>query len=62
MQTEQKHRFPEGPPDAFDPRQDLLVWLENNFQDLWRYIQGYRTRERCVCCELTRICSTRSEK
>ena len=39
MQTEQKHRFPEKPTDAFDPRQDLLVWLENNsriYGDIYR--------------------------
>jgi cytochrome P450 len=32
MLTEQKQRIPEGPPDAFDPRQDLLIWLEKNFR------------------------------
>jgi hypothetical protein len=40
MQTAQKHRFPEGPPDAFDPRQDLLVWLENNFRNCPALLSG----------------------
>jgi cytochrome P450 len=39
MPTEQKQRIPAGPSDAFDPRQDLLVWLEKNFRiygDIYR--------------------------
>ena len=39
MQTEQKQRIPEGPPDGFDPTQDLLVWIEDNFRiygDIYR--------------------------
>ena len=39
MVTEQKQRIPEGPPDGFDPRQDLLAWIESNFKiygDIYR--------------------------
>jgi cytochrome P450 len=34
-----KQRIPEGPPDGFDPGQDLLAWIEHNFNsygDIYR--------------------------
>ena len=34
-----KQRIPEGPPDEFDPGQDLLAWIEHNFNtygDIYR--------------------------
>ena len=39
MLIEQKQRIPEGPPDAFDPDKELLVWIEQNFRlygDIYR--------------------------
>ena len=39
MLIEQKQRIPEGPLAAFDPGDDLLVWIEHNFRlygDIYR--------------------------
>jgi cytochrome P450 len=32
MQTEREQKIPEGPPEAFDSKMDLRVWIENNFR------------------------------
>jgi cytochrome P450 len=32
MLTEQRQRIPRGPPDGFDPGQDLLAWITDNFK------------------------------
>jgi cytochrome P450 len=39
--TEREQRIPEGPPDEFDPSQDLLAWIESNFK---LYGNIYRAR------------------
>jgi len=39
MLTEQKQRIPGGPPDGFDPSQDMRAWIEQNFNlygDIYR--------------------------
>ena len=32
MRIEREQRVPEGPPEAFDSKMDLRVWIENNFR------------------------------
>ena len=32
MLAECEQRIPKGPPDVFDPKMDLRVWIENNFK------------------------------